>query len=434
MSTSTPSVETLQASLGALVGGRARAAEPSDAVAGVQPKVIVEPASEEEVAAVLAAANRDALKVLVRGGGTQLGLGFPPEGGDILLSTTRLDRVVEYNPQDLTVTAQAGLRLAALQETLGGSRQWLALDPPIGLEATLGGLVATNATGPRRLRYGGVRDQIIGVRFVTADGTIAKAGGKVVKNVAGYDLSKLMTGSLGTLGVIVEVAFRLYPLPQASRTVALSSTEPGPLCELAVRVIGTTLVPTVLDVAGSTAGKGACTLAARFESGAEAAEDQARALIEMAGALGTDASVLRNDEEADFWQRPDAGQQPSGGAGSALTLKASLLPSDVADWLGSLEGTARRMALEARWRAHAGHGLIFVHLAGDEDALVEAVEALRRAALERRGSLVVWDAPAALAARVDVWGPSPAVELMRRVKASFDPNATLNPGRFLGRI
>jgi glycolate oxidase FAD binding subunit len=434
MSTSTPSVETLQAALGALVGGRARPADASDAVAGVQPKVIVEPASEEEVAAVLAAANRDGLKVLVRGGGTQLGLGFPPEGGDILLSTTRLDRVVEYNPQDLTVTAQAGLRLAALQETLGGSRQWLALDPPIGPEATLGGLVATNATGPRRLRYGGVRDQIIGVRFVTADGTIAKAGGKVVKNVAGYDLSKLMTGSLGTLGVIVEVAFRLYPLPQASRTVALSSAEPGLLCELAVRVIATTLVPTVLDVAGSTVSEGAYTLAARFESGAEAAEDQARALIELADALGTDASVLRDDEEADFWQRLDAGQQPSRGAGSTLTLKVSLLPSDVADWLGSLDETARRLALEARWRAHAGHGLIFVHLAGDEDTLAQAVEALRRAALERRGSLVVWDAPAALAARVDVWGPSPAVELMRRVKASFDPNATLNPGRFLGRI
>jgi glycolate oxidase FAD binding subunit len=426
--------QSLAARLGALVGGQARPAGKADVVAGVRPRVVVEPASEAEVAAVLACANREGLKVLVRGGGTQLGVGFPPRGGDVLLSMTRLAAVAEHNPHDLTATVEAGIRLDALQASLASARQWLALDPILPPTATAGGIVATNATGPRRLRYGGVRDQIIGVRVALADGTIARGGGKVVKNVAGYDLPKLFTGSLGTLGVIVAATFRLYPIPTASRTVVLPGSDLAPLCALAVSAIGSTLVPTTLDVVGPSAPDGPYIFAARFESEAESAEDQADRLIALADEQSGAARKLAGEEEAQLWLRIDGTLATTSAAEAALTLKASLLPTDLAGWLAILRAAAERARLDVRWRAHAGHGLVYVRLTGAEDALVMAVDELRQAASERRGSLVVLDAPHALAERVDVWGPSPAVELMRRLKASFDPNATLNPGRFVGRI
>src|SRR5712691_222397 len=254
------SAQSLQETLGSLVGDRVRLAGEADSVAGVQPYVVVEPASEQEVATVLAFADREGLKVLIRGGGTQLNTGLPPREGDILLSTIMLNQVVEYAPHDMTVTVQAGLRLVDLQSVLLQSRQWLALDPVLNPAATLGGIISTNISGARRLRYGGVRDQLIGIRVVLPDGTIAKGGGKVVKNVAGYDLPKLFTGALGTLGVIVTATFRLYPLRAASRTVELTAPTAAPLCALAVRIIGSTLEPTVLDVMTLPTSRGGCVM------------------------------------------------------------------------------------------------------------------------------------------------------------------------------
>jgi glycolate oxidase FAD binding subunit len=409
--------------------------------------------------------------VLVRGGGAQLGLGFPPVGGDILLSTAALARLVEHTPGDMTATVQAGLRLADLQRALGGAGQWLALDPALPPAATVGGIVATNASGPRRLRYGGVRDQIIGVRVVRPDGTIAKGGGKVVKNVAGFDLPKLITGSLGTLGVIVAATFRLYPLPAASRTVVLTAPDPAPLCDLALRVIASTLVASAIDVAGSTDDRG-CALAVRFEGSEEAVDEQARALLALAGPLAEGAETLGGPAEERLWREaappgppdpegedgdpapaseaapesspaaratprvpsPPGSGGPGGAAPGQAVLKASLLPTGVAPWLQFLLQTAADAGLAARWRAHAGHGLVFARLSGPDAVLVGAVERLREAATAGRGSLVVADGSPALAGQLDVWGPSPALDVMRRVKAQFDPNGTLNPGRFVGRI
>lgn len=437
MSTPAPPPSSLQAALQSLVGDRVRPATPADAVAGVQPRVAVEPEDEEEAAAILAFADGEGLKVLPRGGGTQLGTGFPPRGGDILLSLARLNRVVEHAPGDMTVTVEAGLSLAGVQEALAPAGQWLALDPALPPAATIGGIVATAASGPRRLRYGGPRDQIIGVRIVRADGTIAKGGGKVVKNVAGFDLPKLFTGSLGTLGVIVAATFRLYPRPAASRTVLISAPDPAPLCDLALRVIASTLVASTIDVAGATpAGEGAgCQLAVRFEGLEEATETQARGLIELAGPLGEGARIAGGDEEEGLWRDAAAGLGGAGtGPAPALTVKASVLPSDVAHWLERLQAMAEGLRLAAHWRAHAGHGLVHARLRGAEDALLAAVRGLRGVASERGGSLVVTDAPPAAAAVIDVWGPIPALEPMHRLKEQFDPHATLNPGRFVGGI
>ena len=431
------SIETLQSELATLVEGHARVAVEGDAVAGVKPRMVVEPETEEQVAAVLAFADRGGLTVLPRGGGTQAGMGLPPRGGDIVLSLARLNAILEHAPHDQTVSVQAGLTLSELQAALEKTHQWLALDPVVAEGATIGGLIATNVSGARRLRYGGVRDQIIGVRVALADGTLAKGGGKVVKNVAGYDMPKLFTGSLGTLGVIVAATFRLYPQPADSRTVLIAAPSPTALCDIAVKVIASPLVPTVIDIVQDEAG-GGCTLAVRFESGVtEAVAEQRKGLHTLAGELGTGARTLAGEEEAVFWREATGGLAPATGAqaGESILLKASLLVSEVAGWLGALEGIARQRGLAARWRAHAGHGIVYARLSGGNAAVLgKAVGEARAVAGARRGSVVVIDAPPAIAREIDMWGPTGALDVMRRVKEQFDPHATLNRGRFVGGI
>jgi len=420
----------------ALPDARLRPAVAEDAVAGVLPRLVVEPADEEELAAALGCADRQGLQVLVRGGGTQLRLGAPPAGGDLLLSTRTLSGVVEHAPADQTATVKAGTPLRAFQAELGRAGQWLALDIALGPEATIGGLIATNASGARRLRFGGVRDQLIGLRVALADGTLARGGGKVVKNVAGYDLPKLFAGALGTLGVIVSATFRLYPLAAVSRTVLFAAGDPAPLCELARRVNASTLVPTAMDVISveDEGGSHSLRLAVRFESGIEAAvADQIAALEVLAGTLGP-GEALTGDEEAAFWRRTDERVPQGDTDDGSLLLKASVLPTEVAGWLGALQRTARGAGVSVRYRAHSGHGIVCARLAGEADELVRVVAPLREAAHVGRGSLVVQDAPLDLLGRVDVWGPAAALEVMRRLKQQFDPNATLNPGRFVGGI
>lgn len=432
------SVDSLQAALGGLVSMPVRLATAADAVAGVQPQCVVEPASEQEVADVLAYADRERLAVLPRGGGTQLWLGAPPRAGEIVLATTQLDAVLDHEPHDQTVTIQAGLRLDALQARLAQARQWLALDPVLPPGATIGGIIATNASGARRLRYGGVRDQLIGVRVALPDGTLAKGGGKVVKNVAGYDLPKLFTGSLGTLGVIVSATFRLYPLAAVSRTVVVSAESPVALCALALRLTAAQVVPSAIDVFGPGA-----TLAVRFETGSEeAAEDQMTVLRALAGDLAGELQVLADDDatgergETDLWREADHTIEPwpEEEDGTALLLKASLLPTEVGGWLEHLLVVAQGVGLAVRYRAHAGHGIVYARLAGAAEALPGAVRALRAAASATRGSLVVQEAAPEVATQLDLWGPVHALDVMRQMKARFDPQSTLNPGRFVGGI
>ncbi|MGH2514060.1 MAG: FAD-binding oxidoreductase [Ktedonobacterales bacterium] len=471
------STQPLHSTLASLAAGQVRAATEADAVMGVRPQVVVEPETEEDVAALLRFADARGLAVLPRGGGTHMATGGIPRAGDIVLSLARLDAIVEHTPADQTITVQAGLRLADLQAALARVGQELALDPPVAPTATAGGLIATNVSGPRRLRFGGVRDQLLGVRVVLPDGTIAKGGGKVVKNVAGYDLAKLYTGALGTLGVIVAASFRLYPLAAASRTVVVEAASPAPLCALVLRILASTLVPSALDVTGTTAATVAHTLAVRFESGvAEAVDEQVAAVLGMAsgnefsGRTGLHRAVLQDDDEARFWHdsqnlalttaivgasggRPPAapdivgalpaapaadGANSVGASGgcppAACTLKASLLPSEITGWLSTLASSATAAQVRADWAAHAGHGLVMVRLAGSLDALADIIPHLREAAQRRRGTLVVTEASPALASRVDVWGPIPALEVMRRLKRQFDPHDTLNPGRFAGGL
>lgn len=415
-----------------------RPASADDAIAGVQPRVVVEPETEDEVAEILRYANAEQLAVIPRGGGSHLRYGAPPSRADIILSLTRLNHILEHAPHDLTVTAQAGATIADLQATLGTARQWLALDPPLDASATLGGVISTNVSGPRRLRYGGVRDQIIGVRVALADGTLARGGGKVVKNVAGYDLPKLFTGALGTLGVVVSASFRLYPLLDYSTTALLASTRLEALGAIALRILAAPLTPTALDLCSPAVPGGPYQLAVRFQSGVRAAiTEQANAVCSPSVAEGADSHTLLVDaDDQNYWEvRQRSVAEPLRTTDSAtMVIKASLLPSEVVGWLAALESTCAGEALIVSWQAHAGHGLITARLSGSPHMVGSAVGMLRREALERRGSLVVTDLPVTLADAMDPWGPIPALAIMRQLKARFDPNGILNPGRFVGGI
>lgn len=430
----TSAAATLQAKLDTLAPGQARAAEPGDAVLGVQPLVVAEPTSAETLAALLAFADGEGLAVLPRGGGTQMGMGLPPKRGEIVLSLAALNHIIEHAPHDQTVTVEAGLPLATLQAHLAQTGQWLALDPPLRPGATVGGLIATAVAGPRRLRYGGVRDQILGVRVALADGTIARGGGKVVKNVAGYDLPKLFTGALGTLGVVLSASFRLYPLPADSQTLLCASPSLEPLCAAAQTITASPLTPTAIDLLGPESEGQAYRLAVRFQSRVErAVSEQLATLRTLLGALAENAEALHGPDEAAFWQALDTPPPHETDAGW-LDARAALLPGELAGWLTILQTTVTEHTLSLRWRAHAGHGAVRAHLAGQPDALLAATHALRKAAEDARGALVIEEYAPALAGRLDPWGVPAALDLMRRVKAQFDPRNTLNPGRYVGGI
>src|SRR5919109_5514446 len=216
------SLEAALTEIRAIVGeAHVRAASVEDAVDGLRPQVIIETANADEVSKVLKTATDVGVQVIPRGGGTKLGWGNRPRAAQVIISTSRLKRVVEHAWGDMTATVEAGCTVQQFQQTLAEHGQLLALDPLWPEKATIGGILSTNDSGPLRIRFGSLRDLIIGITLVLPDGTIAKSGGKVVKNVAGYDLPKLATGALGTLAVITDAVFRLHPVFPETRSLSV---------------------------------------------------------------------------------------------------------------------------------------------------------------------------------------------------------------------
>jgi glycolate oxidase FAD binding subunit len=406
-----------------------RESSAEDAVDGVRPSIVVEPGTIEETSEVMKLASREELAVSPRGGGTKIGLGNPPRQVDLILSTARMDGIIEHVPGDQIVRVQAGLKLQDLQERLAESDQMLGVDPPEE-GATIGGIVAANSSGPRRLRYGTVRDLIIGIKVVLADGTVAKAGGKVVKNVAGYDLSKLFTGSLGTLGVIAEANFRLHPIRETARTVFLEVDDHEKIVDVTQELTHSSFSQFVLDALEIRWEGDRGVIAALFEGIEPAVEAQSSVATEALRSHG-ETSVLGEEDGEEFWEsfarRPwDAGD---------VGLKIGAPPSDLTAVLASVLEAAERAGVEARLSGHAGTGVTFAGLSGGEDGLVEVVEEVREIRVRRNGSVVVQEAPLTVKERLDAWGAGgDYLGLTRRVKEKFDPGYTMNPGRFLGGI
>jgi glycolate oxidase FAD binding subunit len=377
------------------------------------------PQDAEDAAELLRACAADGIAARF-GGGAAKGWGRP--GGDygLHLHTSALDAIVEHNRGDLTAVLQAGVPLRALGETLDAAGQMLALDPPLGPgdAATVGGAIATGDSGPLRHRYGAARDLVLGITVALSDGSLAHAGGKVIKNVAGYDLAKLFSGSFGTLGLITEVAVRLHPRPPAHATAIGATDDPALLQDAAIALASSSLEAQALDVRWE-AGEG--VVLARFAG--IAATEQAAAAGPLLAAAGVEAREVEDD--AALWTAQRAGQRSADGA----VVRVSGRPTQLAQACAAAE--VERATLVGR----AALGLSWIALpATPPGELVEAIERVRK--LLAPSPCVVLDAPAPVRATVDPWDQpeDSALVLMRRVKARFDPTATCNPGIFVGGI
>jgi glycolate oxidase FAD binding subunit len=377
------------------------------------------PQDAEDAAELLSACAADGIAVRFAGGATKA-WGRP--GGDVglHLHTSALDAIVEHNHGDLTAVLQAGVPLRALDETLAAAGQMLALDPPLGPgeAATVGGAMATGDCGPLRHRYGAARDLVLGITVALSDGSLARAGSKVIKNVAGYDLAKLFSGSFGTLGLITEVAVRLHPRPPGHATAIGATDDPALLQHAAIALASSSLEAQALDVRWE-AGEG--VVLARF-AGIAAAE-QAAAAGPLLAAAGVEARGVEDD--AALWTAQRAGQRSADGA----VVRVSGRPTQLAQACAAAE--TERATLVGR----AALGLSWIALpAAPPGELVEAIERVRK--LLAPSPCVVLDAPAPVRANLDPWdqGETSALVLMRRVKTRFDPTATCNPGIFVGGI
>ena len=407
-----------------------RAATTEDAVDGVQPLMVIEPGSPDEIARVLKTASGAGLQVIPRGGATKMAWGNPPRGGDLIISTRRLSRIVEHAWGDMTATVEAGCTLQQLQQTLAEHGQRLALDPLWPGKATIGGILATNDSGPLRIRLGSLRDLIIGITLALADGTLAKSGGKVVKNVAGYDLPKLATGSLGTLGIITQAIFRLHPIPRESRSLSFSTADHAAMNTLVLAILDSQLVPTGVQVRAANSSPPEIDL--RFEgtaTGCEAQVDQAVRLAAGSRQLGT---LL--EAHADIW---NAHEGLWGEAECSVVCKFTLLPASMGTFFDKVREVAEQSHL--RWRGVAqAVGAGWLRLDGDgvaPDVFLSVIVELRQGLEARGGSLVVLCCPLVVKSKLDVWGsPGDALPVMKSVKAQFDPAGVLNPGRFVGGI
>ena len=411
---------------------------------GHVPKAVVLPASVQAMQDVLRFAAEADLSVTPAGAGTKLGIGNLPEKVDIVLATTRLNSVVEYEPADLTVTVEAGIRFAALQTVLAQHQQYLALDPPAADRCTLGGIVATNASGSLRLRYGAARNQVLGLRVVHANGTVVKSGGKVVKNVAGYDLNKLYIGAFGTLGIITEVTLKLSPIPAYEAILTAGFQDVQSAVATGLRVVRSQTLPMFVNLfinlnIGTDVPTSAekPTLAVGFGGDPETVAwqlAQCQGIMEQNGTL----SVTITEGESRVHLQKTIREFPARNIDTEnVIVKVNLKRTDIAEFAAQVIDAS--WARDIQIMALLGSGILYlaIPVTSDTDfhALANTLTQLRQAATAVRGNLIVETAPPELKQHIDVWGPvGDTLSLMQQVKAKFDAAGLLNPGRFVSGI
>lgn len=400
-----------------------RDATPADHVGSVPPRWVARPSDTAGVAALMRVAHEHGLAVVARGAGTKQDWAAPPRALDLVIETTGLAEVIEYAPDDLVLRVGAGVRLETIEDLLAENGQRLGIDP--ARRGTIGGAVATAATGPMRLTHGSVRDLVLGVTFVRADGTIAKAGGKVVKNVAGYDLGKLLTGAFGTLGIITELSFRLHPRAEATRWIGAPLDTAG-LSRVLDAIAQEQIVPSAVEIDVPVDGRS--SLSVQFDgtlAGMGRRVDRMRELLVEAGQV-SDAGIAVDDGPPFWW-----GAEPPGEA----MLKVTHVVGRAGALAESLREAAEATGVRCALRGSALVGVAHVGLdAPGPESFARFVEMGRAATAALEGTLVVLRAPAPWRDAVDPWGPVAGLPLMRAVKDQFDPDAILAPGRFVGGI
>jgi glycolate oxidase FAD binding subunit len=409
------------------------------AVDGKVPKSIVNPSSPDEISGILRIANEEECSICPRCEGTKIGIGNIPKSVDIVLSMSRLRRTVEYDHGNLTVTIEAGVNLSDLQKALEDKRQFLPIDPMFRSMCSVGGVISSNSNGPRRLRYGSVRDLLIGMKAVLPTGEKIKAGGKVVKNVAGYDMCKLFIGSFGTLGVITEATFKLYPLPELEKTVLVSLDKSAQAFELVSSILDSVIFPSsldvlnpsVLEVLSSNLGivfrENSLCLAVRLEGFRESVE---REIGEIQRMSRCDVTIIEGSKQNEFWMTlsdfPHLLQ-------SNFRFKASIPISATFEAFKSFDESSANLGFKINLISHAGNGIIYGFLRTEEmDKLTEFIDQSNSYTAKSGGYFVVESAPVKIKEKINVWGHLPGgVNIMRILKEKFDPKGIMNPGRLL---
>jgi glycolate oxidase FAD binding subunit len=398
---------------------------------------IVQPSTDREVASAMKRASDAGHSMVIRGAGTKLDWGRPAAPIDVMLDMRRLNRVIAHAHGDLTATVEAGASLREVNEALSRLGQALPLDPPFADEATIGGILATNDSGPLRQRYGAPRDLVLGVQLATTDGVLSKAGGRVVKNVAGYDLSKLVAGSFGSLAAIVSATFKLSPIPESSKTMRVAVADDASLAQAVRTVMASQLEPIAFEIAVARAvspsmhagqpveGQGrdrgserhTLQLLLRFASLPIVVDAQVAGASEALNSIARAINVVEGYAERKLWRSHAMQLWDAPGA----IVRVSWLPASIAAVLSELPAGAELIG-----RAGIGAGL--VRIAGDEMEQARVIGQLRHS--PHAGNVVIVRGSGGLKALVDVWGPQgDRQRLLSAMKRAFDPNGVLNAGR-----
>lgn len=395
--------------------------------------LLVQPQTPTALREILKLAHQHQWRSIVMGTGSKLTWGNPPQPPKLLITTQKLNRVLDHAVGDLTITVEAGATLAQVQQILRTEGQFLPIDPAYPQTATLGGIVATADTGSLRHRYSGVRDLLLGIEIIRADGERAKAGGRVVKNVAGYDLMKLFTGSYGTLGAIAQLTFRTYALPPEQATL-WTVGEPDAIAALTAQILGSSLTPTAIDllspgvvaqIEGAESGNGAIGLMLRFATVPESIAVQTQTVRTWARSLNLTCNSLTGEDAQQCWQQVNTLTRQPQTSESAL-IKLGTLPTSATAFLTQLPTTVYGCI-------YAGSGLGQLHCAAPPTAT--DLKRWRRLCEQHQGFLSLLHGPIALKTDVEPWGYTKDAQwLMQRLKQEFDPHNLLHSGCFVGRI
>ena len=448
------------------------------AIDGLVPAAVAIPETVEQVAEVVRVASSNNLALVVRGGGTKIEMGNRPERLDLVLATSRINRITDMDTANLTVTAQAGVVFADLQDALSGQENrcympvsssgpsdeqvcsdrqhmgcFVPLDPPFSDRATLGGIVAANSSGPRRLLYGTMRDMLLGVRYVNADGRIIGMGGKTVKNVSGYDVSKLLIGSMGSLGVICEMTLRLLPLPEHSATTIVGFKSLELAFSMVDKIMASNLIPAALEVLDARVGDKMGVVEAGTGRGyyvavlAEGAREVVKRISldvkQMCTGMGGEVTAyLEGEKNADFWK--DYGNMAKPAATEAQGAVVARLSCPIArlkELMKQAVQRARQLNMEGQLLAHAGSGFGRMVLygagggGGFEDRLLRWVEDMLEASTSVGGNMVIERAGNPLKSSLPMWGAQRGdFDILRKVKKAIDPKRIFSPGRFVAGI
>jgi glycolate oxidase FAD binding subunit len=387
-----------------------------------QPHFICRPRSPEEIASALKICSEARAAVVPWGGGAAMAIGNPPRQADVILTTTRLDRVIDHDHANLTVTAQSGIPLSSLQASLACKNQFVPVDPPFPERTTIGGIAAANLNGARRVYYGSVRDLVIGMKVALIDGAHIKAGGKVVKNVAGYDMCKLFVGSLGTLGIITEMTLRVAPLPESALTVVIRGTFEQ--CrQFSDELFRAPLLPAAafLFNDGTTA---QWRLAIWCEGFEETTARHLRDLNAMVEKVGVSAEIFQGENHTAFWR--ESRDFPL--RENRLIFRLTVPRASIYEALPPIYGWGAAILCDATM------GTLWIACEAKKSNAMKFSE-LASLAQRHAGHAVLFAAPAELKRGIEVWGPAPpSFSLMREIKRQFDPDGLLNPGRFVGGL